>query len=66
MTQQSQSKEEQAQVKLAQLIGQGLANLTKPVFLDALRFVAKERRAKYIAHIEAGFTEDQALELCRF
>lgn len=63
MTQQTPSKEEQEQVKLAQMIGNGLANLAKPTFINAQRYVAKERRAKYLAHIEAGA---QALELCRF
>ena len=59
------TKEEQAQVKLAQLIGAAMAELTTPAYLQRMQFLARDRRTKYLAHIEAGFTEAQALELCR-
>ena len=60
-----QTKEEQEQVKLAQLIGAAMAELTTPAYLHRMQFLARDRRAKFLAHIEAGFTEAQALELCR-
>ena len=33
--------------------------------LEFAEWVARYRRMQYDAHIKAGFTEDQALELCK-
>jgi len=36
-----------------------------PVHIEIARQVAQTRRAVYLAHVEAGFSEEQALSLCR-
>lgn len=36
-----------------------------PAIMDNARLIAQIRRASYIAHVEQGFTEAQALELCK-
>ncbi len=36
-----------------------------PDLMERASLVAKMRRAYFIAYVEAGFTEEQALQLCR-
>jgi hypothetical protein len=36
-----------------------------PVLIEYAQLQAKLRRASYLAHVEAGFTEVQALDLCK-
>jgi len=55
-------KEQQA-VKLAQLLRAWAEELLSPAFRERQRLIAQERRIRCLAHIEAGFTEAQALEL---
>ena len=38
---------------------------TLPEMLENLTLVAQLRRASYKAHLEEGFTESEALELCK-
>lgn len=38
---------------------------TMPEMLEHVKLMAQIRRASFVAHVEAGFTEAQALELCR-
>ncbi len=35
------------------------------IMIEYSRLKAKIRRQSFLAHIEQGFTEDQALELCK-
>lgn len=60
-----QEKEEQDAVKLAQLLKEMAMRLASPSYREMRRLEAQERRVKYLAHIEAGFTEAQALLLCK-
>jgi Tfp pilus assembly protein PilO len=36
-----------------------------PAMIENAKTLAELRRASYLAHLEAGFTETQALELCK-
>jgi methyltransferase-like protein len=51
--------------KMAPIVKHLMENLNRPVYLELMLAVALERMVKYRAHIKAGFTEDQALELCK-
>ena len=59
------TKEEQDAVKLAQMMREWATRLVSPAYREAQRLVAQERRVRYLAHIEAGFTEAQAVTLCK-
>lgn len=59
------TKEEQDAVKLAQVIKEWTMRIVSPGYREMRRVEAKDRRIKYLAHIEAGFTEAQALHLCK-
>ena len=37
-----------------------------PELIKVLPVIAELRMKNYLAHLEKGFTEDQALELCKF
>lgn len=37
-----------------------------PEIVGLLPVIAELRMKNYLAHLEKGFTEDQALELCKF
>jgi len=58
-------KPDDAAEKLAPLLKQAFENLTRPFYLEMITVTALERMIKYKAHIKAGFTEAQALELCK-
>lgn len=60
-----QEKEEQDAVKIAQLLKDMAMRLVSPSYREMRRLEAQERRIKFLAHIEAGFTEAQALQLCK-
>ena len=50
---------------LAQALRAWAEQLLSPAHREQQRLIAQERRIRYLAHIEAGFTEAQALELCK-
>jgi hypothetical protein len=50
--------------KLAPLLKAWMQELQTPMFIDRMIVIAMDRMVKYRAHIKAGFTEAQALELC--
>jgi len=54
---------EKHQYELAQAVKNLRDNL--PAFLELARLQAVQMRAKYLALIEAGFDQAQALELCK-
>jgi len=58
-------KQEQAAAKIAPLLRECLDELKTPMYADRMKIMAMDRMAKYRAHIDAGFTEAQALELCK-
>lgn len=51
-----------AQDKLRASLEEARRNLT--IAIEAAEFVAKVRRANYLALLREGFTEAQALDLC--
>lgn len=55
---------EEAAAKLAPLLKAWMDELTTPMYLDRMAVIAHDRMVKYRAHIKAGFSESQALELC--
>lgn len=57
-------KREAEAAKLAPFIKDLLQKVHTPLYLDLMYAVALERAAKYRAHLKAGFTEAQSLELC--
>lgn len=58
-------KQEKMQAALAPLLKQWLEEINTPMYIDRMNVVAMDRMAKFKAHIKAGFTEQQALELCK-
>lgn len=65
MTPDKLTKEEQDAVKLAQVIKEWTMRIVSPGYREMRRVEAHDRRIKYLAHIEAGFSEAQALQLCK-
>lgn len=59
------SDQDSRAVKLAQALRAWAEQLLSPAHREQQRLIAQERRIRYLAHIEAGFTEAQALELCK-
>lgn len=58
-------KDEKDAVKLAQIVKEWALRIASPGYREMRRVEAQDRRIKYLAHIEAGFTEAQALLLCK-
>ena len=58
-------KREAEAAKIAPMLREMLERINTPMYIDLANAVALERMAKYRAHIKAGFTEAQALELCK-
>lgn len=58
-------KQEQQAVKLAQALRLWAEELLSPAHRERQRLIAQDRRIRYLARLEAGFTEAQALELCK-
>lgn len=61
----SDQKQEQKAAHLAQLLRLALDEVKTPAFRVRMNLIASERMVKYQAHIRAGFTKAQALELCK-
>ena len=59
------TKEEQDAVKIAQMMREWATRLVSPAYREAQKLIAQERRVRYLAHIEAGFAEAQAVALCK-
>lgn len=59
------SEQEGRAVRLAQALRTWAEELLSPAHRERQRLIAQERRIRYLAHIDAGFTEAQALELCK-
>lgn len=55
---------EEAAAKLAPILKAWMEEMQTPMYLDRMGLVAYDRMVKYRAHLKAGFTEAQALELC--
>ena len=51
--------------KLAPILAAWAEELTTPMFVERMSLVAMDRMVKYRAHIKAGFTDAQAIELCK-
>lgn len=58
-----QTQTEQDAAKLAQLVHTTMKNMVTPVYLDLMRHFALDLRLKFVALLEAGFTEAQALQI---
>lgn len=56
-------KSENHQLELAQIVVRMRENL--PAFLEYEELQAKVKRKKYLSLVNEGFTEQQALELCK-
>lgn len=54
---------ERARAKSAQELKQLQSNM--PHLMEAERLLAKVKRVKYVALVMEGFTESQALDLCK-
>jgi len=57
-------KREAEAAKVAPALKEMLERVKTPMYIDMMTVIALERMVKYRAHINAGFTEQQALELC--
>lgn len=55
--------EDKNRVKMAKAVRELLDNW--PAHLEFIRFQAKETRARYVALMAEGFTESQAIDLCK-
>jgi hypothetical protein len=58
-------KRESEAAKIAPMIRDLHQRINTPMYINLMNALASERMAKYRAHIKAGFTEAQALDLCK-
>lgn len=58
-------KQEQDAVRVAQFIKVQTEHMAAPMFVELMKMIAAGRMIRFKAHLEAGFTEAQALELCK-
>lgn len=58
------NKQEQSAAQLAPLLKAWLEEMQTPMYADKQRLIAMDRFAKFKAHVQAGFSEAHALELC--
>lgn len=61
------SEQERARAKRAQEFSAALSDMLQnwPMQLELIAYQAKETRARYHAYVKEGFTEAQAIELCK-
>ncbi len=57
--------DDKARAEMAMMIKRVVDNFDPIGMTQLWRVLAIERRIKYEAHLKAGFTEQQALELCK-
>lgn len=60
----AKQRQEFEKARAAKEIKEVLDRLNTQAYIDVQALVALERIKKYRAHIRAGFTEAQSLELC--
>lgn len=67
MNKKSQSEKFSANICSSVEMREGIEGMNRnlPAFLEYAVVTAKIRKASYDAHIEQGFTPEQALELCQ-
>ena len=58
-------KNEKQAAVIAPLLKAWMDEMKTPLYHERIAVVAIDRLNKYQAHIKAGFTEAQALELCK-
>jgi len=58
-------KNEKQLAVIAPLLKAWLEEMQTPMYHERIAVVAIDRLHKYRAHIKAGFTEAQALDLCK-
>ena len=59
------SKQDEQNVKAAQMLRAVFEEMQTPLYRERKRFLAAEKLNTYRAYVAAGFTEAQALELCK-
>ncbi|SFB74400.1 hypothetical protein SAMN05216344_102188 [Polaromonas sp. OV174] len=59
------SKQEQLEVKMAQLLRVAFDELQTPISTERKKYMAFNKFADFRAYVAAGFTEAQAIELCK-
>lgn len=67
MTGSHEDKKEQTRAKLAQDIARMMDDAQEnwPMRLQIWALQARETRAQYLAYVKEGFTDAQAIELCK-
>ena len=59
------TQQEQEAVKFAQLVKEWTLRIASPAYREFRRVEAKDRRIRYLALVEAGFTEAQAIHMSK-
>lgn len=60
----TQDQKDEHAAKMAQLLRRAFDEISTPAYKDRVSLVAAQARTKYLALVQAGFTEQQALDLC--